>query len=92
MPPSFRDRLARAPDVPKAGKVAPVKERETDFADVQDWLRASLPMHKTFVARFKPRLADPAFRKALDGALGQSADWKPVLHPAKPKINQEKSS
>jgi hypothetical protein len=92
MPPSFRDRLARAPDVPRAGKVQPIKERETEFADVQDWLQASLPARKAFVARFKPRLADPVFRKALDGALGQSVDWKPVLHPVKPRINQEKSS
>jgi hypothetical protein len=92
MPPPFRDRLACAPDVPRAGKVQPIKERETEFADVQDWLQASLPARKTFVARFKPRLADPAFRKALDGALGQSVDWKPVLHPVRPRINQEKSS
>lgn len=92
MPPSFRDRLARAPDMPKAGKVQPIKERETEFADVQDWLRASLSARKAFVARFKPRLADPVFRKALDGALGQSVEWKPVLHPVQPKINQEKSS
>lgn len=92
MPPGFRDRLARAPDVPKAGKVLPVKERELDFADVQDWLQAPLPVRKSFVARFKPRLADPLFRKALDGALGETPEWKPVLHPAQPKINQEKTS
>jgi hypothetical protein len=86
MPPSFRDRLARAPDVPKPGKVQAVKERETDFADVEAWLQAALPARRTFVARFKPRLADPQFRKALDGALGQSAEWKPVLHP--PRRNE----
>lgn len=92
MPPSFRDRLSRAPDVPKPGKVQPVKEHETDFADVRDWLQAAMPARKAFVPRFKPRLADPAFRKALDGALGQSVEWKPVLHPVQPRINQEKSS
>lgn len=84
MPPGFRDRLAPAPDVPRAGKVAPVREREADFADVEAWLQAPLPVRRTFVARLKPRLADPAFRKALDAALGQSAEWKPVLHPARP--------
>lgn len=92
MPPAFRDRLARAPDVPRAGKVVPGKEREADFADVEAWLQAALPVRKTFVARFRPRLADPAFRKALDGALGQTPDWKPVLHPVRPTINQEKTS
>ena len=84
LPPGFRDRLARAPDVPKPGKVVPAKERDVDFADVEAWLRAGLPVRHTFVARFRPRLADPTFRKALDGALGQSADWKPVLHPVRP--------
>jgi hypothetical protein len=88
MPPGFRDRLAPVPDVPKAGKVQPNKEREADFADVEAWLQATLPVRKTFVVRFKPRLADPAFRKALDGALGQSVDWKPVLHPVRPNYQE----
>jgi hypothetical protein len=34
-----------------------------------------------FVARFRPRLADPAFRKPLERSLGQQADWKAALHP-----------
>lgn len=84
MPRAFRDRLELAPPVPKAGKVAPVKERDADFADVGDWLAASLPVRKNFVGRFKVRLADPAFRKQLDQALGQSSEWKAVLHPAVP--------
>lgn len=84
MPPAFRDRLAPAPDVKNAGKVAPAREREAGFADVDDWLASTLPAHRRFVARFKPRLSDPDFRKALDRALGQSPEWKPVLHPARP--------
>jgi hypothetical protein len=85
MPPPFRDGLVLAPPVPKAGKIAPVKERDVDFADVADWLRATLPVKKNFVGRFKPRLADPVFRKALDQALGQSGEWKPILHPVTPQ-------
>lgn len=81
LPPGFRDGLANAPAMANAGKVAPVKEREADFADVEAWLAAPLPNRKALVARFKPRLADPAFRAQLDRALGQSAEWKPVLHP-----------
>jgi hypothetical protein len=81
MPPQFRDGLVQAPPVPKAGKVPPVKERDVDFADVGDWVRASLPVRKNFVTRLKPRLADPVFRKALDQAVGQSSEWKPILHP-----------
>jgi hypothetical protein len=83
MPPAFRDHLARAPDVKNAGKVAPVKEREAAYADVDDWLASTLPVRRRFVARFKPRLSDPDFRKQLDRALGQSPDWKPVLSPVR---------
>ncbi|MCD2517134.1 hypothetical protein LQ564_12540 [Massilia sp. G4R7] len=81
MPPSFRDRLARVPNLANAGKVAPLKERDADFADVEPWLAARLPGVKPFVARFRPRLADPVFRKQLERALGQQPEWKAALHP-----------
>jgi hypothetical protein len=84
MPPAFRDHLAQLPTVKNAGKIAPTKEREAGFADVDDWLASTLPARRRFVARFKPRLSDPDFRKQLDRALGQSPEWKPVLHPVQP--------
>jgi hypothetical protein len=82
MPPAFRDRLVASPVAANAGKVAPVKEREVGFEDVEAWLKADLPAAQGFVARFRPRLADPAFRKPLERALGQSAPWKAALQPA----------
>jgi hypothetical protein len=84
MPPSFRDRLARAPAVPSAGKVAPVKEGEAGFADVEAWLTAPLPGARAYPARFRPRLADPGFRQPLERALGRDPDWRAVLHPPRP--------
>lgn len=81
MPQSFRDRLARVPNLANAGKVAPIKERDADFADVELWLTARLPGAKSFVARFRPRLADPAFRKQLERVLGQQPEWKAALYP-----------
>jgi len=87
LPPAFRDHLARLPGVKNAGKVAPVKERDAAFADVDDWLASTLPARRRFVARFKPRLLDPDFRKQLDRALGRSPDWKPVLYPARRSDN-----
>jgi hypothetical protein len=87
LPPAFRDHLARVPGVKNAGKVAPVKERDAAFADVDDWLASTLPARRRFVARFKPRLLDPDFRKQLDRALGRSPDWKPVLYPARRSDN-----
>jgi hypothetical protein len=89
MPPSFRDRLAQVPNAarrPNAGKAAPTREREAGFADVEPWLTAQLPgvPPRGFVARFRARLADPAFRKQLEPVLGQQADWKAALHPPRP--------
>ena len=83
LPTAFRDHLARVPGVKNAGKVAPVKERDAAFADVDDWLASTLPARRRFVARFKPRVLDPDFRKQLDRALGRSPDWKPVLYPVR---------
>jgi hypothetical protein len=62
---------------------APSRQRDADFADVELWLMAQLPggAARGFVARFRPRLADPAFRKPLERSLGQQADWKAALHP-----------
>ena len=82
MPRHFRDRLVPAPAVPKAGKVAPVKEREVNFEDVDAWLLSSLPVRKNFVNRFKPRLSDPEFRKQLDQAMGHTIEWKFLLRPS----------
>lgn len=81
MPPAFRDGLARVPNVANAGKVAPVKERDADFSDVEAWLGAPPQLRRNFAARFKPRLADPVFRKQVERAFGASADWKAVLQP-----------
>jgi hypothetical protein len=84
MPASFRDRLVRAPAVPNAGKVAPVKEGEAGFADVEPWLTAPLPGARAYTVRFRPRLADPGFRQQLERALGQDPAWRAVLHPPRP--------
>ena len=85
MPPPFRDRLAPGPALGKAANQPAARERDVAFADVEDWLRSSLAVRKTFVARFRPRLKDPDFRKALDQALGQGTEWQPVLHPPPPR-------
>lgn len=81
MPPGFRDRLAKVPGLANSGKVAPVKEREAGFADVEPWLTARLPGVKSFSARVRPRLADPAFRKEVERVLGQQPEWRAVLQP-----------
>ena len=80
MPPPFRDRLASAPQSTRAPKVAAIKERDADFADVAPWLSAALPARKGFVARFRPRLKDSQFRKQLEESL-PGPEWKAALNP-----------
>ncbi|MFZ6648534.1 hypothetical protein ACO0LO_22620 [Undibacterium sp. TJN25] len=84
MPVAFRDPVTPAPDRLKGARSPATKEREADFADVEPWLNNNLPMKKAFVGRFMPRIKDPAFRKQLDEQLGQSAEWKTILHPPPP--------
>ncbi|MEN9864849.1 MAG: hypothetical protein RL748_439 [Pseudomonadota bacterium] len=80
MPKTFRDTLASSLK-PGSKTAAPQAETAVQYADVSHWLNASLPAKKDWVKRFKPQLKDPAFRKALDAELGQSAEWKAILHP-----------
>jgi hypothetical protein len=84
MPPAFRDGLAPAPPVRNAGKVQPVRERDADYADVAAWLAAPLSARRDLLARFKPRLADPAFRKALERDAAAGPEWKAALQPPRP--------
>lgn len=82
MPPWFRDRLGPGPALGRAAMQPAAGEREVDFADIEPWLNSKLAVRKAFVARFRPRLKDPVFRKALDQALGQGSEWQAVLRPA----------
>lgn len=89
MPMNFRVPLERAPDRLKGAKTPALFEREVNYADIRDWLSSNFAVRKTWVKRFKPRLKDKEFRAALDVELGQTAEWKPILHPPpppKPKI------
>lgn len=89
MPKNYRDPLAPAPNRAKSVKNTAVFERDVSYADISDWLVSNFAVRKTWVKRFKPRLKDKEFRTALDAALGQTAEWKPILHPPpppKPKI------
>lgn len=90
MPITFRDPVVAAPDRLKGIKVLAVKEREVDYPDIEHWLKSNIAARKSFVNRFKPRLKDTDFRKQLDAQLGQTADWKPILHPPPPpKLPEE---
>jgi hypothetical protein len=84
MPHTFHDPLEAVPDRLKGAKPLAVREREADYADIAPWLKADLALRKSLVKRYLPRLRDTQFRAQLDAELGQSAEWKPILHPPPP--------
>ena len=89
MPVSFRDRIIPAVDRMKGARLSASKEREVDFSDVDAWLSSNLAVKKSFVSRFLPRIKDVNFRKQLDEKLGQSAEWKMILHPPPPPPKEQ---
>lgn len=84
MPPAFRDALTPVAMKIKA-RVPLEKGSDVAFADIDAWLSNGLGLEKTLVPRFRPRLKDAEFRKALDSQLGHTPEWKPLLHPPAPR-------
>jgi hypothetical protein len=81
MPVCFRDMLpARLSAF--AGKKPPIPKSDHDvtYTEIERWLTTP-PWRKGFVVRFKPRLQDSAFRKAIADHIGALPDWEPALHP-----------
>ena len=80
MPVSFRDvlpsRLARF-----EGKKAPEpkSDHEVTFSDVDRMLRLPATWRKGMTERFRVRLEDPAFRKAIEAHIAALPEWKPLL-------------
>ena len=85
MPMAFRDPVTAAPDRLKGVKIQAVKEREADYADIEHWFKSNIAAKRSFVNRFRPRLKDPTFSQQLDTQLGQTLEWKQILHPPSPK-------
>jgi hypothetical protein len=83
MPRAFLD-----PVVPVVARLkarpAPKKDHDVAFEEIAPWLAGWTGQQKPFVARFQPRLKNPEFRQKLDARLGQTPEWKPILHPPPP--------
>jgi hypothetical protein len=98
MPMIFRDQITSTANRLKNTKVEAEFIREVEYQDIEAWLKSNIAPRSSFVNRFKPRLKDANFRKQLDVQLGQTPDWKNILHPPpppKPKseaASSEKSS
>ena len=87
MPVAFRDALQRLPVTPAAHD-SPVKPlRAVTYDDVSAWLASDLPARKLFPARFRSRLADQAFRRAVDQNLKALPEWRVLLYPPPPRLD-----
>lgn len=60
----------------------PVQEREASYADVQPWLTG--PYRVSFMKRFEPKLADPAFKAAAEANSKATPEWTTVAAPPPP--------
>ena len=72
-------RMARYKDQ----EVQPKRVEEVSYADVQQWLQAPPDIRRPLMQRFRPRLADPAFRAGLVANLKLHPEWDPILFPEK---------
>lgn len=82
MPICFRDELPSRMDKFVNKKPAmPKNDHDVTYADVERWLTSSPAWRRGFVARFKPRLQDSAFRKAISDHIGTLPEWESALHP-----------
>lgn len=67
----------------RSKRAEPKREHEVAYAEVEAWLKAGLPMRRTFVKRFEGRSKDPEFRRKLIENLREHPEWDPVLFPEK---------
>jgi hypothetical protein len=82
MPAPFRDTLpSRLDRFAGKAKIEPKADHEVSYAEIQPWLTMQRAWRKGFTERFKPRLKDPEFRKALASHLQEYPEWEPVLYP-----------
>lgn len=86
LPPVFLDPLPQGLGAQVSGGAQPQRLRDVTYADVSDWLAGPKEWRHGFVQRFRPRLKDPAFFRALDVQMTLHPEWRPILHPPAPAL------
>jgi hypothetical protein len=81
MPRHLIERLASLAAKFKGKKTPLPVDREITLAEADPWLAG--PYRRTFARRLTGRLADPAFRKAVETNIAAYPEWDRVLHPEK---------
>ena len=91
MPGYFRDDLPAFLPRLRNRNVEPQREHEATYAEVETWLKASLPIRRNFVERFQHRAKDPQFRSKLIENLAAHPEWDPILFPEKYEKEREEA-
>ena len=90
MPRQFMDPLpSRATKLKETRRALPV-DRDVQYAEAKPSLFG--PYRKAFLQSLRPRLADPAFRNAVEVDIRALPEWDRLLHPEKylPKKDGER--
>jgi hypothetical protein len=83
MPGYFRDDLAVFLPRVRDRNIEPKREHDAAYAEVEPWLKASAPIRRSLVERFRNRAKDPQFRSKLIENLAAHPEWDRVLFPEK---------
>ena len=81
MPRHLMDRLASLAGKFKGKKTTLAVDREITLAEAEPWLAG--PYRRAFARRLSGRLADPAFRNAVEANAAAYPDLDRILHPDK---------
>jgi FecR-like protein len=91
MPGYFRDDLAAFLPRVRNRNVEPAREHEASYAEVEAWLKSSLPIRRGLVERFQARAKDGQFRAKLIENLAAHPEWDRVLFPEKHQEEPDRS-
>jgi hypothetical protein len=92
MPLPFRDALRPLP-VPASPRNPPAHgQRPVAYDDVADWLSSALAVRTAqstrFTVRFRARLSDPSFRRAVQQHVNALPDWQPLVSPQPRRVSR----
>ncbi len=92
MPGYFRDDLPVFLPRVRDRNVEPAREHEATYAEVEPWLKASPPIRKPLIERFRNRAKDPQFRGKLIENLATHPEWDRILFPEKYEEEETKKA
>lgn len=83
LPRPFRDPLPHLAAKFAGEPVKPPKARPAEYGEVAPWLKLESPWNGGMTARFRGRLQDPEFLRAVKPDLGLYPEWDRIVNPEK---------